>query len=210
MIYAILFTVLVACGACITAIVYAVGRHLPGEIVAYVRRRTPIKKKNKKCPACASYKTVGAFDFAGSPRTRSLITRAERLGLSAFIGFLLFVYFLMQAEHLAPWGLPERSLFYNLLGESGYLYVSEVMRTIDVRSLTYLAAWILIPAVIMFFLCARLRLSREMIPISERWKCVACGFRWEEEPNKAPEPTSGTVTPPAEPGVAPVPPVAHL
>ncbi len=31
-----------------------------------------------------------------------------------------------------------------------------------------------------------------------------------KEPNKAPEPTSGTVTPPAEPGVAPVPPVAHL
>ena len=31
-----------------------------------------------------------------------------------------------------------------------------------------------------------------------------------ESPNKAPEPTSGTVTPPAEPGVAPVPPVAHL
>lgn len=30
------------------------------------------------------------------------------------------------------------------------------------------------------------------------------------KPNKAPEPTSGTVTPPAEPGVAPVPPVAHL
>jgi hypothetical protein len=29
-------------------------------------------------------------------------------------------------------------------------------------------------------------------------------------PNKALEPTSGTVTPPAEPGVAPVPPVAHL
>jgi hypothetical protein len=32
----------------------------------------------------------------------------------------------------------------------------------------------------------------------------------EKRPNKAPEPTSGTVTPPAEPGVAPVPPVAHL
>ncbi len=31
-----------------------------------------------------------------------------------------------------------------------------------------------------------------------------------KKPNKAPEPTSGTVTPPAEPGVAPVPPVAHL
>jgi hypothetical protein len=29
-------------------------------------------------------------------------------------------------------------------------------------------------------------------------------------PNKAPEPTSGTVMPPAEPGVTPVPPVAHL
>jgi hypothetical protein len=35
-------------------------------------------------------------------------------------------------------------------------------------------------------------------------------FRLEEEPNKAPEPTSGTVTPRAEPRVAPVPPVAHL
>jgi hypothetical protein len=30
------------------------------------------------------------------------------------------------------------------------------------------------------------------------------------KPNKSPEPTSGTVTPPAEPGVAPAPPVAHL
>lgn len=35
------------------------------------------------------------------------------------------------------------------------------------------------------------------------------GFRMKK-PNKSPEPTSGTVTPPAEPGVAPVPPVAHL
>ena len=34
--------------------------------------------------------------------------------------------------------------------------------------------------------------------------------RGPKKPNKAPEPTSGTVTPPAEPGVAPVPPVAHL
>jgi len=32
----------------------------------------------------------------------------------------------------------------------------------------------------------------------------------DPEPNKAPEPTSGTGTPPAEPGVAPVPPAAHL
>ncbi len=31
-----------------------------------------------------------------------------------------------------------------------------------------------------------------------------------KKPNKAPEPTSGTVTPRAEPRVAPVPPVAHL
>ena len=31
-----------------------------------------------------------------------------------------------------------------------------------------------------------------------------------QTPNKAPEPTSGTVMPPAEPGVTPVPPVAHL
>ena len=31
-----------------------------------------------------------------------------------------------------------------------------------------------------------------------------------QAPNKAPEPTSGTVAPPAEPGVAPVPPVARL
>lgn len=31
-----------------------------------------------------------------------------------------------------------------------------------------------------------------------------------QTPNKAPEPTSGTVTPRAEPRVAPVPPVAHL
>lgn len=35
------------------------------------------------------------------------------------------------------------------------------------------------------------------------------GFR-KKKPNKAPEPTSGIVTPPAEPGVAPIPPVAHL
>jgi biopolymer transport protein ExbD len=32
----------------------------------------------------------------------------------------------------------------------------------------------------------------------------------EKKPNKAPEPTSGTVMPPAEPGVMPFPPVAHL
>jgi hypothetical protein len=31
-----------------------------------------------------------------------------------------------------------------------------------------------------------------------------------EKPNKSPEPTSGTVTPRAEPRVAPIPPVAHL
>lgn len=32
----------------------------------------------------------------------------------------------------------------------------------------------------------------------------------DQTPNKAPEPTSGTVPSPAEPGAAPVPPVAHL
>ncbi len=32
----------------------------------------------------------------------------------------------------------------------------------------------------------------------------------KNEPNKAPEPTSGIVTPRAEPRVAPIPPVAHL
>jgi hypothetical protein len=31
----------------------------------------------------------------------------------------------------------------------------------------------------------------------------------EKMPNQSPRPTSGTITPPAEPGVAPVPPVAH-
>jgi hypothetical protein len=39
---------------------------------------------------------------------------------------------------------------------------------------------------------------------------VEAVFRKHGKPNKAPEPTSGTVTPPAEPGGAPVPPVAHL
>lgn len=34
--------------------------------------------------------------------------------------------------------------------------------------------------------------------------------RFQNEPNKAPEPTSGNVTPRAEPRVAPVPPVARL
>ena len=40
--------------------------------------------------------------------------------------------------------------------------------------------------------------------------CLIALGKEKNEPNKAPEPTSGTVTPPAEPGVAPVPPVAHL
>jgi hypothetical protein len=35
-------------------------------------------------------------------------------------------------------------------------------------------------------------------------------FLRKTEPNKSPEPTSGIVTSPAEPGAAPIPPVAHL
>jgi transcription elongation factor Elf1 len=42
--------------------------------------------------------------------------------------------------------------------------------------------------------------------------CGACGTEvvFEAEPNKSPEPASGTVTPRAIARVAPVPPVAHL
>jgi hypothetical protein len=59
-------------------------------------------------------------------------------------------------------------------------------------------------------------LSATMVSISHifsvdyvGWGCCAESGE-QKEPNKSPEPTSGTVTPRAEPRVAPVPPVAHL
>ncbi len=61
--------------------------------------------------------------------------------------------------------------------------------------------------------------TRILFPFRDRWMF---GYPWMKvrrrvselrsgkKPNKAPEPTSGTVTPRAEPRVVPFPPVAHL
>lgn len=52
--------------------------------------------------------------------------------------------------------------------------------------------------------------ARELSRLAATRVPLAMDYIFEEEPNKALEPTSGTVTPRAGARVAPVPPVAHL
>jgi hypothetical protein len=54
--------------------------------------------------------------------------------------------------------------------------------------------------------------ERKFYVDSQPKRCAACRKkeRAKKKPNKSPEPTSGIVTSPAEPGAAPIPTVAHL
>jgi hypothetical protein len=161
----------------------------------------PVSKKDWRIVIVAAVGTLNGVDAAFDNFTRGMLLK----GLSALPLICLFAPALMVSRRRWLFRLAEAFCLFEVFG-SGLVFLGSLVSVMDPMSFT-----IRIFTVKVLYLDG---VGSQFLYFAARGVAFFIAFLFlvtrREEPNKAPEPTSGIVTPPAEQEVAPIPPVAHL